>query len=106
MAKRPKLTVIQEIYKDSYSEYYALYEFSSYKFKITCRFRSGEPLGFDTNHCISVLKPDGTWANVADRKEIMPNVGNEYHDLISTKMVKTTAFVDAAIKYIKLIYSE
>lgn len=96
-----------ETYKDC-SEVYLyieIFEFNGKKFQYTVDFHNGSACGFDHNKCIAVMKPDGTWANIADSKMVGASYGNPYYCSLAERVKTKDKYIAAFDDFVSKVYS-
>ena len=93
----------EKIEVDGY-EYYQFLLFEGRRFLYTIRFRNETSLGFDVDHCISVMGDDGTWGKVADIKMVGCEVELNYYGSEQDKRLRRDKIIDSFDNFLQAVY--
>jgi hypothetical protein len=91
---------------DNPKNFMKVYEYCGHKFRINCTHRNGNPVGFNTNCCVHIMKPDGDWGRLEDNYSLNTKWKNLYYcdDVVKIK-TENDRVLKAFLEYIKRVYT-
>lgn len=99
-----KTLFITQKFEKNYSSYYEYVEYNHRKFRIRIEISNGDPCGFNTKQCLSVMTSDGVFEHVADCNMIGETCRNDYYSTPNEKASYTLNLARAFREFIKKIY--
>lgn len=99
-----KILYVTESVYDSGYKYYQFFSFNNRKFLYTILFRNGDSLGFDDDHCISIMKEDGTWEAIADKNMVGCKVDISYIGSERNKRSRRDQMVEKFDNFLEAVY--
>lgn len=101
VSKKETIVISEFFWNDGQGK--KIVEISGKKFSIKYENTNGTPLGFNYKFSASIMKEDGTWSYVAEKKDIN-YLQCSYTDNNTHRMEDAIVFIEKMIKYLEKIY--